>query len=298
LNKPLEGVYAALTTPFVGDEVSTDKIRENVQKLNRTGLAGYLVLGSTGESVSLTDGESLRLVEAVAEAAAPGKKVLVGTARESTKVTIDFTNSLTGRGIAAALVRPPSYFKSKMTREALKTHYRTVAEASKLPVLIYNIPQNTGIALDPQLVIELAAHPNIAGLKESSGSLAFLGEVVREVPADFHYFLGSGHVIYPGLEMGADGAILAVANAAPEMSAEIFRLFKAGKKDDARRLQLDLVPLSKALVEVYGIAGLKYALDLRGYYGGPARLPLLPIEDKAKLDIAALLKEAELYGIS
>jgi 4-hydroxy-2-oxoglutarate aldolase len=290
LNKPLEGVYAALTTPFVGDEVSTDKIRENVQKLNRTGLTGYLVLGSTGESVSLTDGESLRLVEAVAEAAAPGKKVLVGTARESTKVTIDFTNSLTGRGIAAALVRPPSYFKSKMTREALKTHYRTVAEASKLPVLIYNIPQNTGIALDPQLVIELAAHPNIAGLKESSGSLAFLGEVVREVPADFHYFLGSGHVIYPGLEMGADGAILAVANAAPEMSAEIFRLFKAGKKDDARRLQLDLVPLSKALVEVYGIAGLKYALDLRGYYGGPARLPLLPIEDKAKLDIAALLK--------
>ena len=291
MNKPLEGVYAALTTPFVGDEVSTDKIRENVQKLNRTGLAGYLVLGSTGESVSLTDGESLRLVEAVAEAAAPGKKVLVGTARESTKVTIDFTNSLTGRGIAAALVRPPSYFKSKMTREALKTHYRTVAEASKLPVLIYNIPQNTGIALDPQLVIELAAHPNIAGLKESSGSLAFLGEVVREVPADFHYFLGSGHVVYPGLEMGADGAILAVANAAPEMSAEIFRLFKAGKKDDARRLQLDLVPLNKALMEVYGIAGLKYAQELRGYYGGPARLPLLPVGDQAKRDIAALLKK-------
>jgi len=298
LNKPLEGVYAALTTPFVGDEVSTDKIRENVQKLNRTGLAGYLVLGSTGESVSLTDGEALRLVEAVVEAAAPGKKVLVGTARESTKGTIDFTNSLTGRCIAAALVRPPSYFKSKMTREALKTHFLAVAEASKLPVLIYNIPQNTGISLEPQLVIDLAPHPNIAGLKESSGNLAFLGEVVRQLPADFHYFLGSGHVVYPGLEMGADGAILAVANAAPELCADIFRLFKAGKKDEARRLQLDLVPLSKALVEVYGIAGLKYALDLRGYYGGPARLPLLPIEYKAKLDIAALLKEARLYGIS
>ena len=298
MSKPLEGVYAALATPFAGDEIAADKLRDNVRKYDRTDLAGYLVLGSTGESVSLTDGESLRLVEAVVAATAPGKKIFVGTARESTRGTIDFTNSLAGRGIAAALVRPPSYFKSKMTPEALKTHYRTVAEASKLPVLIYNIPQNTGIALDPQLVIELASHPNIAGLKESSGSLAFLGEVVREVPADFHYFLGSGHVIYPGLEMGADGAILAVANAAPEMSAEIFRLFKAGKKDDARRLQLDLVPLNKALVEVYGIAGLKYALDLRGYYGGPARLPLLPIEDKAKLDIAALLKEAELYGIS
>jgi 4-hydroxy-2-oxoglutarate aldolase len=291
LSKPLEGVYAALTTPFAGDEIAADKLRDNVQKYNRTDLAGYLVLGSTGESVSLTDGESLQLVEAVVAAASPEKKILAGTARESTKGTIDFTNSLAGRGIAAALVRPPSYFKSKMTREALKTHYWAVAEASKLPVLIYNMPQNTGISLEPQLIIDLAPHPNIIGLKESSGSLAFLGEVVREVPDRFHYFLGSGHVIYPGLEMGACGAILAVANAAPEMSAEIFRLFKAGKKDEARRLQLDLVPLNKALMEVYGIAGLKYAQDLRGYYGGPARLPLLPVGEQAKRDIAALLKK-------
>jgi 4-hydroxy-2-oxoglutarate aldolase len=290
LSKHLEGVYAALTTPFAGDEIAADKLRDNVRKYDRTGLTGYLVLGSTGESVSLTDEESLRLVETVVEAAAPGKKILVGTARESTKGTIDFTNSLAGRGIAAALVRSPSYFKSKMTREALKAHYRSVAEASKLPVLIYNMPQNTGISLEPRLIIELAPHPNIVGLKESSGSLAFLAEVVREVPADFHYFLGSGHVVYPGLEMGACGAILAVANAAPELCAEIFRMFKAGKKDDARRLQLDLVPLNKALTEVYGIAGLKYALDLRGYYGGPARLPLLPVEEKGKLEIAALLK--------
>lgn len=291
MNKPLAGVYVALTTPFAGDEIAVDKLRDNVQKYNRTDLAGYLVLGSTGESVSLTDGESLRLVEAVVAAAGPDKKILVGTARESTKGTIDFTNSLTGRGIAAALVRPPSYFKSKMTREALKTHYRTVAEASRLPVLIYNMPQNTGISLEPQLIIDLAPHPNIAGLKESSGSLAFLGEVVREVPDRFHYFLGSGHVVYPGLEMGADGAILAVANAVPEMSAEIFRLFKAGKKDEARRLQLDLVPLNKAIVEVFGIAGLKYAQDLRGYYGGPTRLPLLPVDDKGRAEIAALLKK-------
>jgi 4-hydroxy-2-oxoglutarate aldolase len=290
LNKPFEGVYAALTTPFAGDEIAVDKLRDNIQKFNRTDLAGYLVLGSTGESVSLTDEESLRLVETVVAAAAPGKRVLVGTARESTKGTIDFTNRLAGRGIAAALVRPPSYFKSKMTREALKTHFLAVAESSKLPVLIYNMPQNTGISLEPRLIIDLAPHPNIVGLKESSGSLAFLGEVVREVPDDFHYFLGSGSVVYPGLEMGACGAILAVANAAPEMSAEIFKLFKAGKKDDARRVQLDLVPLNKALTEVYGIAGLKYAQDLRGYYGGPARLPLLPVDDKAKQDIASLLE--------
>jgi 4-hydroxy-2-oxoglutarate aldolase len=289
MSQPLEGVYVALTTPFFDDEVSTDKVRDNVRKYNRTDLAGYLVLGSTGESVSLTDAESEKLVEAVLAAAAPGKKVLVGTARESTRGTIEFTNRFAGRGIAAALVRPPSYFKSKMTREALKAHYLAVAEASKVPILIYNMPHNTGISLEPQLIVDLAPHPNIAGLKESSGSLAFLGEVVRDVPANFHYFLGSGHVVYPGLEMGASGAILAVANAAPEMSAEIYRLFKAGKKDEARKLQLDLIPLNKALVDVYGIAGLKYAQDLRGFYGGPARLPLLPIEDEGKREIESLL---------
>lgn len=286
----LEGIFVALTTPFEGDRVAPDRIAANVGRLNATGVAGYLVLGSTGESVSLTDAESLALVEAVVGAAAPGKKVLVGTAREWTKGTIDFTASLPARGVDAVLVRPPSYFKSKMTREALRAHYLAVAEASRYPVLVYNMPANTGISLEPRLVVELAAHPNIAGLKESSGSIAFLEEVRREVPASFLYFVGSGHVVYPGLEMGASGAILAVANAAPEVPAEIFRLFRAGKKDEARRLQLDLVPLNRALMETYGIAGLKYAQDLRGYYGGPARLPLLQVADAAKAEIAGLLR--------
>ncbi len=291
MNKPLEGIYVALTTPFKGDEIAASRLRENVLKLNETAVAGYLVLGSTGESVSLTDAESLELVEAVLEAASPAKKVLVGTARESTKGTIDFTASLPSRGIAAVLVRPPSYFKSKMTREALKAHYLAVADASRYPVLVYNMPQNTGISLEPRLVIDLAAHKNIAGLKESGGSLAFMAEVVREVHAGFRYLLGSGSVVYPGLEMGACGAILAVANAAPEMCAELFRLFQAGQKDKARNLQLDLVPLNKTLVEVYGIAGLKHAQDLRGYYGGPTRLPLLPVDEPAKRDIASLLRK-------
>ena len=294
MTKPLEGIFIALTTPFVDDRVSAKRIQENVRKLNAVPLAGYLVLGSTGESVSLTDEESLELVEAVLEAAGPDKKVLVGTARESTRQTVDFTGRLPGRGIAAVLVRPPSYFKSKMTREALRAHYLAVAGASPYPVLLYNMPQNTGISLEPRLVIDLASHPNIAGLKESGGSLAFLAEVVREVPERFQYFLGSGHVIYPGLEMGACGAILAVANAVPEMCAELFRLFKAGKKDDARNLQLDLVPLNKSLVEVHGIAGLKHAQDLRGYYGGPVRLPLLPVDEKGRAEIAALLEKIRL----
>jgi len=292
LNKPLEGIYVALTTPFVGEEIAPDKLRENVRRLNGTAVNGYLVLGSTGESVSLTDEESLELVRAVIEEAAPDKKVLVGTARESTKTTIDFTESLPAKGVSAVLVRPPSYFKSKMTHEALKTHYLAVAEASRYPVLVYNMPQNTGIFLEPRLILEIAAHRNIAGLKESGGSLACLAEVVREVHAGFHYFLGAGSVVFPGLEMGACGAILAVANAVPEMCADLFRLFKEGRKDDARNLQLDIVPLNKTLVEVYGIAGLKYAQDLRGFYGGPTRRPLLPVDTKGRAEIAAVLKKA------
>ena len=292
MNKPLEGVFVALTTPFAGNGIAAEKIKDNIRKLNATGVAGYLVLGSTGESVSLTDAESLALVEAVLEAAAPEKKVLVGTAREWTQGTIDFTASLPARGIAAVLVRPPSYFKSKMTREALKAHYLAVADASRYPVLVYNMPANTGISLEPRLVIDLSSHPNIAGLKESGGSLAFVAEVVREVPERFHYLLGSGSVVYPGLEMGACGAILAVANAVPEMCAELFRLFKAGEKDAARDLQLDLIPFNKTLVEIYGIAGLKVAQDLRGYHGGPTRLPLLPVDEKGRAEIAALIKKA------
>ena len=291
MSKPLAGVYAALTTPFVNDDVSPAKFRGNILRYNKTDLAGYLVLGSTGESVSLDDAESFALLEAAAGAAAAGKKLLAGTARESTKLTIEFTNRAAEFGIAAALVRPPCYFKARMTREALRAHYLALADAAKVPVLVYNIPQNTGVPLDPQLVIELAAHPNIIGLKESSGSLAFLGEVGPRVPASFHYFLGSGHVIYPGLEMCADGAILAVANAAPELCAEIYSLFKAGRKDEAKRLQFELIPLNKMIMESHGISGLKFALDARGYYGGPVRLPLLPIDEKGMAEIAALLKK-------
>jgi len=291
MSLPLEGVFVALTSPFAGNGVSAEMLRENVGKYNGIDLAGYLVLGSTGESVLLTDAESEELVEAVLEAAKPGRRVLVGTARESTRATVEFTRRAGRGGVAAALVRPPSSYKGKMTREALEAHFLSVAEASPVPVILYNMPQNTGISLEPRLVIDIAPHPNIIGLKESSGSLAFLAEVVREVPPDFHYFLGSGHVVLPGLEMGAAGAILAVANAAPETCSEIFRLFKAGQRNEARKLQLDLVPLNRAVTDTFGIAGLKHAQDLRGLHGGPVRPPLLPLDDRGRHEIEAAMRK-------
>ena len=286
----LEGIFAALTTPFVGDEIAVPAFEGNIRKFNGTGLAGYVVLGSTGECVSLSDAESEALVGAARAAAAPGKAVVAGTARESTRLTIDFTNRMADAGIDAALVRSPSYYKSRMTKDALKAHFLAVAEKARVPVIVYNIPANTGISLEASLVIELSAHPNVIGLKESSGNIAFLGEVIRRVPSGFRYFLGSGSVFLPGLELGACGAILAVANAAPELCSKIYQLFREGKLEEARKLQLDLIPLNRALMEGSGIAGLKHALDLRGYHGGPARLPLLPPGDAAKAEIAGLMR--------
>ena len=291
MEKKFRGIFAALVTPFVGEKLSIEKFKDNIQKYNASALAGYIVLGSTGECVSLSDEESARLVRAAREAAAKGKKVIAGTARESTKLTVEFTNAMADLGIDAALVRPPSYYKSRMSRDALKKHYLTLADKSRVPLIIYNIPQNTGISLESRLIMELSSHSNIIGLKESAGNLSFLGEVVPKVPAGFSYLLGSGNVILPGLVMGACGAILSVANAAPDICLEIYQLFQENKIEAAAKLQRDLIPLNKSIMETYGIPGLKYALDVRGYYGGPCRLPLLPIEEKGKAELRGLMKK-------
>jgi len=294
--KKFTGIYVALLTPFAADEVAVDKFRDNIHKYNEHGLAGYVVLGSTGECVSLTDEESERLVRAARETAAKGKAVIAGTARESTRLTIDFTNRMADCGAEAALVRPPAYFKSKMTSEALKAHYLTVADHAKVPIIVYNIPANTGISLEAKLIAELAGHPNIVGLKESSGTIPFLGELVRRLPADFSYLLGHGSAFLPALLMGASGAILAVANAAPDICVSIYRLFSEGKIREAAARQLDLIPLNKSVMETYGIPGLKYAAERQGWYGGPVRSPLLPIEEKGRAEIDALLKSLGLIA--
>ena len=292
--KKFTGIYPALVTPFkggpLGDEIDHEAFARNIRLLNAFGLAGYLVLGSTGECVSLTDDEAVRLAGIVRETAAPGKLVIAGTGKESTVLTIAFTRRMAEAGADAALVRPPSYFKGKMTREALKRHYRAVADAAPIPVILYNIPQNTGIVIDPELVVELSYHPNIVGLKESSGSMPYLVEIIRRLPTDFSYLVGSGFLILPALLMGASGAILAVANAAPALCVEIIRLFREGHLHEATERQLDLVPLNKIVMETHGISGLKYAMRTAGFEGGLVRLPLLPLDEKAAAEIDALME--------
>jgi len=290
MTQRFQGIYAALTTPFIEGQVSLDHFRENIRRYNAFGLQGYLVLGSTAESVSLSDEESAALVRAARETAAPGTTIIVGTARESTQLTVDFTRRMADLGAQAALVRTPGFFRSHMNGDALKRHYTAVADASPVPVLIYNIPQNTGVAIDSSAVVELSRHPNIAGLKDSSGNMAAVGEVVPQAAPDFDFLLGAGSIVLPGLLMGARGAILAVADAAPGLCVELYRLFAQGRVEEARKVQEALIPLNRAVVPVYGIAGLKFALDRLGYFGGLPRPPLLPLSDKGRIEIESILR--------
>jgi len=286
----LQGVFAALTTPFENDKLAIQHFRENIQKYNPYNLAGYVVGGSSGEAAYLTDEESEILVREAVDAKTPAKKIIVGTARESTAATIKFTNRMTALGIDAALIRTPSYFKSAMTSEALKRHYWTIADEAKIPVIPYHIPQVTGLSLEQRLVVELSGHPNIPGIKDSSGNLSFLGEVIQDLPPDFSYLLGAGSLFFFGLLLGASGGILRLADVAPAHCVALYDEFLEGNWERALKLQKGLIPLNNAIIQTHGISGAKYAMDLLGFFGGAPRKPILSLDEKAKTDVERILK--------
>jgi len=290
----LQGVFAALTTPFENDKISENYFRENIKKYNTCGLAGYVISGSSGEVAYLTDEESEILVKEALESSAPDKKIIVGTARESTASTITFTKRMADLGIHAALIRMPSYFKSAMTGEALKRHYYAIADEVQIPVIPYHIPQVTGLSIDQKLVIELSEHPNIVGIKDSSGNLPFLGEVFPDLPPDFSYLLGAGSVFLFGLSLGASGGILRLADLIPEQCVTLYNDFLDGEWERASKLQRNIIPLNNAIIQKHGIAGAKYAMDLLGFYGGFPRNPILPLDADAKNAIETVLKRLNL----
>jgi 4-hydroxy-2-oxoglutarate aldolase len=294
MNESFKGIFPPLATPFVDDKISPEKLKDNIQKYNSFDLAGYVILGTSGESALLSVEESERLVQAGKEAASEGKKIIAGTGLESTKMTLEFTNRMADLNIDAALIRTPSYFKSRMNREALKRHFLLLADKSKVPVIIYNNPRVLGVSVDSKLLIELSKHPNMAGIKDSSGDLSFLAETIPLLDPHFSYLLGAGGVILPGLMLGATGGILAIAGVAPAQCAELYTLYLEGKMEEALKLQLDIAPLNRAVVQIFGIPGLKYSLDMVGYYGGPCRLPLLPLDDESKKEMKAVLSKLRL----
>jgi 4-hydroxy-2-oxoglutarate aldolase len=270
----LSGVMPPITTPFQNGHLALEKLKKNFQKWSKTGLSGYLVLGSNGEAVYLSEDEKIKVVEVSRESIPKSKIMMVGTGMESTQETIRFTNRVAKMGANYALVVTPSYFKGSMKPQILYEHFIAVAESSRIGILMYNVPQFTGINLEPELVAKLSEHPNLIGIKDSSGNIGQLSEIVHLSRKGFVVFVGSAPVFFPALCVGAVGGILAAANVVPQECVQIQNLFNKGKMDEARALQSRLTPLAKAVTTKYGISGLKVAMDLTDYFGGDPRSPL------------------------
>jgi 4-hydroxy-2-oxoglutarate aldolase len=282
----LSGIFPALTTPFAPDDsVSLADLKHNIRLYNGTDLAGYVVLGSTGESVLLSRSEMDGILVTVKEAAGKEKKLIAGTGAESTAETIERTKRAAELGYHASLVKTPHYYKPAYKPDVLIAHYRRVADDSPIPVLLYSVPQFTGVTLEAPEVAALAEHPNIIGIKESSGNVQRVAEIVATTPPGFQVLVGSAATIYPSLALGARGAILALASALPEKCVALFELVRKGHHERARELQALLARASKLIVSEMGIAGVKFVMDQRGYHGGVPRLPLLPLhaEEKKRL---------------
>jgi 4-hydroxy-2-oxoglutarate aldolase len=289
----LEGIYPPIATPFDADgNLYRAKVRHNVEKWNRTGLAGYVVCGSTGESVMLTPEEKFQMFEWVAESAAPGKLLLAGTGVESVRETVWLTNRAADMGYKAAMVRTPHYYKNLLNRaEVQALYFRAVADQSKIPLMIYNWPQATGLDIPVEAVIALSQHPNIIAIKESSGNLEKVMQMIREVKPGFQVLVGSAPTLWPSLAVGAVGAVLAYANAAPYSTIAIWEAHRAREVEAARDWQNRIARAAVLVTVQYGIPGLKYAMDLNGYYGGPCRLPLIPPTPEAKREIEEAFRD-------
>lgn len=286
----IAGIFPATVTPFdSAGEVSLSAVKHNVRLYNQTAVAGIVVLGSTGEAVMLSREEADSVLVAVKESVAPGKLLIAGTGAESTVETIARTKRAAALGYQVALVKTPYYYKPAYRPETYLHHYRAVADASPLPILLYSVPQFTGITLESPEILSLSEHPNIIGIKDSSGAIQRIVEVVGSASPDFQVLTGGAAVIYPALAVGAQGAILALADALPEKCAEVFELFQSGQHDRAKLLQWRIADASKRIVSENGIAGVKFAMNLRGYQGSLPRLPLLPLKEEKKQQIAAII---------
>ena len=357
----LSGIFPPITTPFYHDgEVYYKKIEANVERYSRTPVAGIVVLGSTGEAILLSDQERRDVLKTALAAAAPNKVMIAGTGIESAHETLRLTEYAAELGYDAAMIRTPHYYKKQMHPANLLAFYRTVADRSALPIIIYNFPQATGYDIPAEVVIELAGHPNIAAIKESSGSLdkvkamvegtrqikrqtivtetfeavtprmikaaaaesekqsrelvsvASLTSAAAEAPlrptapsssavtivgklktrpkeVGFQVMVGAAHQLEPSLGLGAVGAILAFACPAPGACYEIYAALKDGDDALAREKQERVKAAAQRVVSELGVPGVKYAMDLNGYYGGPSRLPFLPLSGEQKAEIEKLM---------
>jgi 4-hydroxy-2-oxoglutarate aldolase len=278
-------VFPPMPTPFDDGEVDTAAIAFNVEKWMDAGLGGIVALGTNGESGLLDDDESDQVVAAVRDKVPRDRVLIAGTGRESTRATIAATKRAASLGVDAALVRTPSFFKTLCTPALLIRHYTAVADASPIPVLLYNFPASTGVAFSAESVARLAEHKNIVGMKESGTDAALFAQFADVAPPSFAMLAGTGTVFYSDLCLGAVGGILAVAAVAPEICLRLLKAVQQGHHDEARQLQKKMTPLARLVTSGFGVPGLKAALDLAGYKGGDPRAPLAPATPEARQQI-------------
>ena len=295
--KKIEGVFAPIATPFGADgEIDFGKYAENLAKFDKTGLAGIVALGSNGEFTMLSQEEKLSLIAAIRKGISASKLLLAGVGCESQKETIELTKAAADRGADAALIINPCYYKKDMNEPTLEKFYIAVADASPVPVMIYNMPGNSGINLSSTLVTKLSKHPNITGVKDSSGNIVQISEIIADSPADFSVFAGSGSFLFATTVLGGKGGTLAVANVAPDLSAQMYDLCVKKDYEAARKIQLSMLTLNACVTSRYGIGGMKAAMDLAGFFGGAPRLPIQPASAAAIADIKGQMETLGLLG--
>jgi 4-hydroxy-2-oxoglutarate aldolase len=288
----LSGIYPPLTTPFINDELSIEMLQKNLRRYERKNLSGYVLFGSNGESAFLTREEKLQIVSVVREQT---KKVLIaGTGSDSIKETISLTNQAAENGADYALIITPSFFKSEMKHHTFINYYLKIADSVMMPIIIYNVPKFTAVNIEVETVLELSSHPNIIGLKDSTENPSRISEIVSNVNSEFKVIVGTASVLYSGLLSGAVGGILALANITPDECLQIYNLTREKNYSKALEVQNRMIPVNKAVTSKFGVAGLKAAMDLIGYFGGPPRLPLVPLNEAQLIELKLILKQASL----
>ena len=289
----LQGIFPPIPTPFsASGEVDRDGMRENLAWWNRHALAGIVVLGSNGEAVHLDRREKLALIEQVRAETPQDRLVLAGTGLLSTKASIRLTHEAADAGADVALVLPPFFYRGQMTRDVLVGHYTEIADASPLPILLYNMPANTGVDLDANLIVELSHHERIVGVKDSSGNVGKLAEIGGSAAPGFRLLAGSAGFLLPALAAGAVGGVCALANIAPSLCVEILERYLAGDLGEALALQRRIVRANAAVTRGWGIPALKAAMELVGLVGGPPRPPLRPLSFERVAELREILVEA------
>ena len=290
--KRLKGILAPICTPFVDQEVSVEHMKNNVRRYRTAPLAGYFALGSNGENKSLTEKEKLQILEAVVSEKADHQLVLAGAGYESTRQTIAFSKQAAENGADFVTIVTPSYFKKRLTDEVMIGYFTDVADAIPIPLVVYNAPGFTGMTLSTSVIAEISQHPNIAGMKDTSkGNMSGYLEAASK---DFDVLSGTVSTLFESMALGATGGVVSLANAFPEPCCLLYEKFVSGDMNGARELHYRLFRLNRAVSGSFGVAGVKYAMELGGYYGGDPRLPLLPISGQGRKKVETAIRAAGL----